>query len=61
MGTMNQHHHEKTPKRDRHWLRHPALWIPVLLMLVAMAMYVMTMDESLQPGGPQQAPVPAAP
>ncbi|HEX4132372.1 MAG TPA: hypothetical protein VHZ24_20245 [Pirellulales bacterium] len=49
------------PKRDRHWLLHPGLWIPVLLMLLAMAVYVMTMDESIRPAGDVQPPVPAAP
>ena len=36
-------------------------WLGVILMLVAMGTYVMTMDESRQPGGKVIAPVPAAP
>jgi hypothetical protein len=30
-------------------------------MLLAMAVYVMTMDESIRPAGDVQPPVPAAP
>ena len=37
-------------------------WTVVIIMLVAMAVYVMTLDESFFPGEPQEAPpVPAAP
>ena len=35
-------------------------WVVVALMLVAMAVYVMSLDEGLQPGGEIQAPVPEA-
>jgi hypothetical protein len=37
------------------------LWIVVGLMLLAMATYVMTMDEAVQPGKKVQETVPAAP
>jgi len=37
------------------------LWVVVALMLLAMFTYVMSMDESVLPGGRTQAPVPAAP
>jgi hypothetical protein len=37
------------------------VWAAVALMVVAMIVYVMTMDEALQPGGPVQQPIPAAP
>ena len=33
----------------------------VALMLLAMLIYVLTDDESLQPGAPAQQPAPAAP
>jgi hypothetical protein len=37
-------------------------WVVVGLMLAAMYAYIMSMDESLQPGKPVQGPVmPAAP
>ncbi len=35
-------------------------WAVVLLMLAAMAVYVLSEDESLAPGEPPQAEVPAA-
>ncbi len=37
------------------------LWAAVTLMLVAIMTYVMTMDESIAPGGKPQPVVPAAP
>jgi hypothetical protein len=36
------------------------VWAAVFLMLAAMVIYVMTDDESLQPGSAQQQSVPAA-
>ncbi len=52
------HQHEHHPpgwKPHRDW----RVWV-VALMLLAMAVYVMTMDESLWPGGSGRE-VPAAP
>jgi ABC-type nickel/cobalt efflux system permease component RcnA len=40
----------------RNWV----FWVAVGLMLVAMAIYVLSMDEEVQPGGNLQAPMPAA-
>ena len=57
-----QHHHARRhgpawKRLHRNW----KTWIVVGLMLAAMLMYVLTDDESLQPGGgPPGAPVPAA-
>lgn len=45
-------------------LRKHAKWITILmvgLMLAALAMYVLSDNESLQPGGKVQQQVPAAP
>ncbi|MGE0535290.1 MAG: hypothetical protein AB7O68_09980 [Pirellulales bacterium] len=44
------HHHASSPRRGLHkdW----RLWAAVVLMLVAMAAYVATMDESLGPDAP---------
>ena len=52
------HHHGPAWKRlHRDW----RVWVMVALMLAAMFMYVLSDDESLQPGGgPPQAPMPAA-
>lgn len=40
----------------RNWI----FWVAVGLMLVSMVVYVMSLDESLQPDGQLEAPVPAA-
>jgi hypothetical protein len=50
----DHHNHQSHKKRPIH--HQPWLWIAVLLMLGAMAWYVMSDDESLAPGlkpGPQ--------
>lgn len=52
----HQHeHHRPGWKPHRDW----RVWV-VALMLLAMVIYVLTMDESLWPGGSEPA-VPAAP
>jgi hypothetical protein len=66
---MNKHGHEHHPeghdaKREHHkpgWKPHRdwRVWA-VVLMLLAMAVYVLTLDESIWPGGSEPA-VPAAP
>jgi hypothetical protein len=55
-----EHQHQHEPKRRK--LHHDwRLWA-VVLMLGAMAVYVMTMDESLAPGGDgQKQPAAAGP
>ena len=40
----------------RNWV----FWVGVALMLLAMAVYVMSLDEGLQPDGNLQAPMPEA-
>jgi hypothetical protein len=61
----DQHHHHGpeggTPPRNRPIHHRWQFWVAVILMLVGMGVYVMTMDESLQPGGQVGPPVPAAP
>ncbi|MEI7865726.1 MAG: hypothetical protein WCI38_10180 [Chthoniobacterales bacterium] len=54
----DQHHHGHNKKRPIHkdW----RAWTVVLLMLAAMAAYVLSMDESIQPGRPQGEAMPAA-
>jgi hypothetical protein len=56
----HHHNHQTHPKQSRGVHRSPLLWIGVLLMLAAMFAYVMSDDESLQPGGGEAPPVPAA-
>ncbi len=41
---------------QKHWLK----VVAVVLMLAAMAWYILSEDEQLQPAGPVEAPVPAA-
>jgi hypothetical protein len=65
-GRMSQHHghshdkehglhHSKSGKKIHHDWR---FWA-VIAMLVAMGIYVMTMDEAIEPGGGVQQEVPA--
>jgi hypothetical protein len=54
----HQHHQGPAWKRlHRDW----RAWVAVLLMLAAMLAYVMSNDESLQPGGRPQKPAPTQP
>jgi hypothetical protein len=50
---------QRRSKRPLH--RSLAVWFAVLLMLLAMGIYLISMDESIRPHGPAQPPVPAAP
>ncbi len=55
----HEHHHSNQRKRGIHkdW----RAWVVVLLMLAALVGYVMTMDESIVPGGGASGqPMPAA-
>jgi len=68
-GTTKGHKHEHAhahPSKPRGLHRDWRLWAGVVLALVAMAIYVLSMDESFWPGGsgqpvPADAPAPAAP
>jgi hypothetical protein len=55
----HEHHGQEKPRRQFHkdW----RVWIGVVLILAAMAVYVLTNDETLRPGRRLQQPVPAAP
>jgi hypothetical protein len=54
------HEHHQVPWSQR-WHKDWRLWTVVVLMLVAMAVYVLSLDESIAPGGGEQPAVPAAP
>jgi len=59
-GDHQGHTHAPSPwwtRAHRDW----KTWVVVGLMLLAMVVYIMTMDESIVPGGGTQQPVPAAP
>jgi hypothetical protein len=51
-----QHGEHRPPKIHHQWW----FWVGVILMLAAMAMYVGSIDEWLQPGGKIGEQVPAA-
>lgn len=58
------HAHDHKPHHGPFWTRAHRdwrTWVIVALMLVAMAVYVLSLDESLVPGGGEQPAVPAAP
>jgi hypothetical protein len=66
---MHSHHHAPERNEEKHWLSRiirPGLhkdwrtWLVIGLMLAAIGIYVLTLDESLQPGTAPQAQVPAA-
>ena len=62
----HRHQHGDSAAKSRGLHRDWRLWAAVILALVAMGVYVLTVDESLLPWGggqpvPADAPAPAAP
>jgi hypothetical protein len=60
-SSEHEHHHEHRHgplwrRLHRDW----RVWLAVVLMLAAMFAYVMSNDESLQPGGQVRQSMPAA-
>jgi hypothetical protein len=56
-GHHHEHRHGPFWKRlHRDW----RVWVALVLMLAAMLAYVLSDDESLQPGGGIKQPMPAA-
>jgi hypothetical protein len=55
-----QQNHQTHPQQTRKLHHDWRFWVAVVLMLAAMGAYVMTDDESLQPGGGEGPPMPAA-
>ena len=56
-GHEHEHHHHKRKGFHKDW----RAWLVVGLMLGAMVIYVLTMDESIRPGSTKQSePMPAA-
>ena len=59
-------HASKTDKHPRHQIDWTGLhkdwrtWLVIGLMLAAMATYVLTLDDSIQPGGAARDKIPAA-
>lgn len=54
-GHGQPQHHKSGKALHKDWRS----WLVVALMLAAMLAYVLSMDESLQPGGGADAPMPA--
>lgn len=52
-----EHNHRGSKGLHKDW----RAWLVVGLMLAAMVVYVLSMDESLQPDAPQGEQMPAAP
>jgi hypothetical protein len=60
-SSEHNHHHDQHPgplwkRLHRDW----RAWVVVLLMLAAMAAYVLSDNEALRPGGGARPPMPAA-
>jgi 4-amino-4-deoxy-L-arabinose transferase-like glycosyltransferase len=57
---LEEHMHGEHPRRqDRKLHRDWRIWLGVVLMLAAMAIYLLTMDEAIVPGNPAAAHPPA--
>jgi hypothetical protein len=54
------HETEKQKRKDRALHKDWRTWAVVLLMVGAMAIYVLTLDDSMVPGRHPPAPTPAA-
>lgn len=62
-ASQHEHQHNHGHKYNSNWRRLHRdwrVWVMVALMLAAMAAYVLSDNESLQPDGASQAPMPAA-
>jgi len=60
-GQDQGHSHRRPDKPRRQFHKDWRVWVGVVLILVALAAYVLTNDETLRPGRAPQQPVPAAP
>jgi ABC-type nickel/cobalt efflux system permease component RcnA len=68
---MTTHHHHQAHETERHKHSHPQgprrglhkdwrTWLVIGLMLVAMGIYVLSLDDAVQPGGAAPGGNPAA-
>jgi hypothetical protein len=62
MSNKSKQHGDNSGRTKDQWLPHKdwRVYLGVALMLVAMFVYLATMDESLRPNGQVAQPVPAA-
>ena len=65
---MHSHHHTHKPNEEKHWIYkflQPGLhkdwraWLVIVLMLAAISIYVLTLDDSVRSGNVPQTAVPA--
>ncbi|MEM8681566.1 MAG: hypothetical protein AAGF97_19645 [Planctomycetota bacterium] len=53
------HHHGADGGKKKKLIHHDwRFWTAIVLMLIAMAVYVISFDESLRPGDVEEEPVP---
>lgn len=62
MSNKSKQHGDPSHRDKDRWLPHRdwRVYVGVALMLLAMFVYLATMDESWRPSGPTEQPVPAA-
>lgn len=62
---MTHGHHDPSHSSNKPWWKQVhrdwKFWTAVVLMIAALGVYVLSVDESLQPGGETKQPTPAAP
>ena len=63
MGNKSKQHSDQQREEKERWLPHRdwRVYLGVALMLIAMFVYLATLDEAVTPGGAVNQPVPAAP
>jgi hypothetical protein len=60
-GSQHEHHQKSEHARKRPIHHKWGFWAAIVLMLIAMAVYVGSMNEEFLPGNQGHQPVPAAP
>ena len=63
MGNKSKQRSDEPREEKERWLPHRdwRVYVGVVLMLIAMFVYLATLDEAVVPGGPVNQPVPLAP
>ncbi|MEI7683717.1 MAG: hypothetical protein WCL32_01730 [Planctomycetota bacterium] len=64
MSHKHDHPHHSHESKSSWWKqphRDWRVWVGIVLMIAAMAAYVLSFDESMRPGGVVKETVPAAP
>lgn len=63
MGNKSKQHSDQPRQEKERWLPHRdwRIYVGVVLMLIAMFVYLATLDDAVAPGGSADHPIPAAP